>query len=267
MKAFEKLLVETDGPIEVLTLNRPERRNALDVALIDELSRYFTELHARLDVRVVILRSTGKDFSAGADLDSTAFAAPGPGRAQRQMAMQKRYSNVVRLMRSCPQPIICVIQGAACGGSFSLVLATDVRIATPDARMNAAYLRVGLGSCDMGSSYLLPRLVGLSRASELLLTGRFIMAQRAKEIGLVSEVLPAEQAMVEAFSIANDMLKGSPMGLRLTKDGINMGVDAASLETALSLEDRQQALLTETADHREAVAAFRERRKPSYKDE
>ena len=151
--------------------------------MVEEAAAYFSGLYDRLDVRVVILRANGRAFSAGADLGSVAFAESGAGRPQRQMAMQKRYSGLIKLMRGCPQPIIGLVHGPACGGGFSLALACDVRYAAPNARMNAAYIRVGLGGCDMGAGYLLPRLVGLSNASEFLLTGRFILAERAQGDG------------------------------------------------------------------------------------
>ncbi|MBA1200775.1 enoyl-CoA hydratase/isomerase family protein [Pseudomonas capeferrum] len=166
--------------------------------------------------RVIVLRAEGRVFSAGADLSSAAFVPPGPGRAQRQHEMQRLYSGVVRLMRSCPQPIIALAQGAACGAGFSLLLASDVRLPTEHAKMNAAYLRIGLGGCDMGSGYLMPRLAGLSAASEFLLSGRFISAQRALAMGLISEIVAPEQLLESGLSLARDMLKASPMGLRLT---------------------------------------------------
>jgi enoyl-CoA hydratase/carnithine racemase len=266
MTSPTSLLTETRGQIEILTLNRPEL-NLLDPSMITQLTAHFTELHQRLDIRVVILRGHGRAFCAGAELGSGAFSAPGPGRAQRQMKQQKLYSNVVRLMRNCPQPIIALTHGAVCGGGFSLALAADVRYAAPDTRMNAAYIRVGVGGCDMGSGYLLPRLVGLSAAAEILLSGRFIDADRAKSIGLVSEIVPTEKLLDTGLSLAQDMLRAAPMGLRLTKETLNIAVDATSLDTALMLEDRQQVLLSETDDHREAVAAFRERRSPHYSDQ
>ena len=167
---------------------------------------------ARLDVRVIVLRAEGKAFSAGADLDSAAFAAPGPGRAQRQMEMQKLYSGIIRHMRACPQPILALIQGAACGGGLSLLLAADVRYATPHAKMNAAYLRIGLGGADMGSSYLLPRLVGVAVASEYLLTGRFMTAERALAVGLVSQVVAPEELLSTALATAGGDARGVPHG-------------------------------------------------------
>jgi enoyl-CoA hydratase/carnithine racemase len=169
-------------------------------------------------------------------------------------------------MRFCPQPIIALIHGAACGGGFSLALAADVRYAAPNARMNAAYIRVGLGGCDMGAGYLLPRLVGLSNASEFLMTGRFIDAERALRMGLVSEIVPVDKLLAAGLALAEDMLTTAPMGLRMTKEALNSEIDAPSLEAALAIEDRQQVILIDTDDHREAVKAFREKRAPAYQD-
>ena len=263
---YATLKLEREGAVEILSLNRPEALNALSPEMAREIAAYFEALRTRLDVRVVILRAEGRHFCAGADLGTNAFVEPGPGRAQSQMAMQKVYSGVVRAMRSCPQPIIALVHGAACGGGFSLALACDVRYASPDARMNAAYIRVGLGGCDMGAGYLLPRLVGLSSASEFLLSGRFVEAERALRMGLVSEIVPADQLLEAGLALAADMLKAAPMGLRMTKESIRAEIDAPSLEAALAFEDRQQVILIDTEDHREAVSAFREKRSPVYRD-
>ncbi len=258
--------VESRGAIDIVTLDRAEALNAVTPAMIDALSAYFEGLQSNFTTRVVILRGDGRAFCAGADLGSDAFAPPGAGRPQRQMLEQKRYSGLIRLMRAAPQPILGLIQGAACGAGFSIALACDVRYAAPDARMNAAYLRVGLGGCDMGSGYLLPRLVGVSVASEFLMSGRFIEAERAKAIGLVSEIVPQDKLLDTGLSLAADMMRASPMGLRMTKETLNAEIDAQSLDAALTLEDRQQVMLLETSDFHEAVAAFREKRAPSYQD-
>jgi enoyl-CoA hydratase/carnithine racemase len=260
------LALERRGPIEILSLDRPQSLNAISPEMVTELRAYFEGLIDRLDVRVVLLRANGRAFSAGADLASVAFAEPGAGRAQRQMAMQKLYSGLIKAMRDCPQPIVGLLHGAACGAGFSLALACDVRYAAPNTRLNAAYIRVGLGGCDMGAGYLLPRLVGLSNASEFLLSGRFIEAERAKAIGLVSDVVPEDRLLDAGLDFAADMLKASPMGLRMTKETLNLQIDAPSLEAGLVLEDRQQVILLETSDHREAVSAFREKRAPRYED-
>ncbi len=266
MTDFTNLALERRGAIEILSLDRPDSLNAISPEMVEEASAHFRGLYDRLDVRVVILRANGRAFSAGADLGSVAFAESGDGRPQRQMAMQKRYSGLIKLMRGCPQPIIGLVHGAACGGGFSLALACDVRYAAPNARMNAAYIRVGLGGCDMGAGYLLPRLVGLSNASEFLLTGRFILAERAKAMGLVSEIVAEDELLDAGLELAGDMLKTAPMGLRMTKETLNAQIDAPSLEAGLTLEDRQQVMLLETSDHREAVAAFREKRALHYED-
>jgi enoyl-CoA hydratase/carnithine racemase len=261
------ITAEARGAIEILTLNRPAQLNAVTPEMIGELTDYFSALHQRPTTRVVILRGNGREFCAGAELGSDAFAVPGKGRPQRQLKMQQNYSGVIRLMRSCPQPIIGLVHGAACGAGFSLLLACDVRFAAPDARMNAAYIRVGVGGCDMGSGYLLPRLIGLSIASELLLTGRFLEAERARAVGLISDIVPPDDLLAKGLELASAMLRTSPMGLRMTKQALNTLIDAQSLDAALMLEDRQQVLLLETQDHAEAVAAFRERRDPTYSDE
>jgi enoyl-CoA hydratase/carnithine racemase len=132
--------------------------------------------------------------------------------------------------------------------------------------MNAAYIRIGLGGCDMGASYFLPRLVGSSVASEYLLTGRFMTADKALACGLVSEVMPVEALLDRALALAGEMLLTSPMGLRLTKDALNLNIDAGSMEAAFAIEDRQQVLLAQTADAAEARTAFLEKRPPDYRE-
>lgn len=258
--------IETRDGLEIVTLNRPEQLNAVSPELARELQDYFRGLADRLAIRVVVLRGAGRVFCAGAELGSDAFAQDGPGRNQRQLAMQRLYSGIIRAMRACPQPIIALVHGAACGAGFSLALAADVRIAAEDARLNAAYLRVGLGGCDMGSGYLLPRLVGLSVASELLMTGNFIAAPRALATGLVSSVVANDALLDAGLAMAGDMLRASPMGLRMTKETLGLTVDAPSLEAALTLEDRQQCMLISTADHETAVEAFKARTTPEYRD-
>jgi len=259
------LLIETRGEVEWLTLNRPDQGNALDEALVDALVAHFEGLLERQEVRVVVLRANGRHFCAGLDLTSGAFAA-----AERTpnaiWNMQRKIARIYLAMRKCPQPIVALVHGAACGGGFSLALASDIRIAGESARMNAAYIKIGLTGCDMGSSYFLPRLVGVSVASELLMTGRFIHAPRALAVNLVSEVVPDAELEQAVQPLLDDLLRTSPMGLRLTKEGLNINIDAGSLEAAMAVEDRHQALLSLTEDVREAGLAFFEKRDPVYQD-
>jgi enoyl-CoA hydratase/carnithine racemase len=265
MTQEQTLLIEHRGQVDWVTLNRPDSLNALNTGLVDALLDYFTALAEAPSVRIVVLRANGRAFCAGLDLSGN-----DSGVADRTprgvLGMQKHIAGVYRAMRRCPQPIISLVQGAACGGGFSLALASDIRIAGESAKMNAAYISIGLTGCDMGSSYFLPRLVGTSVASELLLTGRFIHAPRALAVNLVSEVVADADLEAAAQGYINDMLRTSPMGLRLTKDDINLGVDANSLDAAMAIEDRQQTLLALTDDFTEAAAAFMEKRDPEYRD-
>jgi len=259
------LSVESRGAVDWVTLDRPDVGNALDAGLVDALLAYFEQLREREDTRIVVLRARGRHFCVGLDLAPDAFDLR--ERTPHSIwAVQRKIARIYLAMRKCPQPIIALVQGAACGGGFSLALASDVRIAGESARMNAAYIKIGLTGCDMGSSYFLPRLVGTSVASELLLTGRFIHAPRALAVNLVSEVVPDADLESTAQLLVDDMLATSPMGLRLTKDALNFSVDAASLEAVMAVEDRHQSLLALTEDAAEAALAFFEKRKPQYRD-
>lgn len=260
-----ELLIERSGALEIATLNRPHALNALTPGLTAALTDYFSGLHSRTDVRVVLLRGAGRAFCAGLDIKE-AREESDETPVLRTLRTQTAIGNIYRLMRSCPQPIIALAHGAACGGGLSLMLASDVRYAATTLRANAAYIRIGLGGCDMASSYFLPRLVGASLASEMILTGRFIDADRALSSGLVSAVVE-EDALIDAgLALADEMLATAPWGLRLSKQALNLNIDAPSLEAAMAIEDRQQVLLAATEDHREAMAAFVEKRAPAYRE-
>jgi len=259
------LLVDSRGPVDWVTLNRPDASNALDQPLITALLSYFEGLRNQHAVRVVVLKANGRHFCAGADLAAGAF--DNDSRTPHNIwAMQRQISDIYRAMRRCPQPIVSLVQGAACGGGFSLALASDIRIAGETAKMNAAYIKIGLTGADMGSSYFLPRLVGTSVASELLMTGRFIHADRALAVSLVSQVVPDADLEQAAQPYVDEMLRTSPMGLRLTKEALNTAIDAGGLDAALAMEDRHQSLLMMTDDSVEAVMSFLEKREPDYKD-
>jgi enoyl-CoA hydratase len=259
---YEALSIRRDGAVDWVTLNRPERLNALNATLVDNLLDYFGGLYMNHDTRVVVLRGAGRAFCAGADIKETKVDAAGGAAAG--LRAQRRISEIVMRMRRCPQPIVSLVHGAAAGGGFAFALASDVRIATPSARMNAAFIRIGLSACDIGVSYFLPRLVGVSVASELMLTGRFIDAERALRVGLVSEVVAEDQLEAAGRRLVDEMLNASPLGLRLTKECLNMSVDAPSLEAAIAMEDRNQILCVGTGDFQEGMRAFLEKRRPRY---
>jgi enoyl-CoA hydratase/carnithine racemase len=169
-------------------------------------------------------------------------------------------------MRRCPQPIISLLHGAASGGGFAFALASDIRIAGQSAKMNSAFIKIGLSSCDMGVSYFLPRLVGVTIASEMMMTGRFFDADRALAVGLVNQVVPDAELDAAGQVFVDEMLAASPMGLRLTKEGLNMALDAGSLESAMAIENRNQVLCSRTEDFKEGMQAFIEKRAPVYRD-
>lgn len=254
--------VHEQGQVAWLTMNRPERLNAMDDTLVTALRRYVQALPDRPELRVVVLQGAGRAFCAGLDLKED--VGTGPRAAADVLAHQRSIRDIMLAMRRCPQPIISVVQGAASGGGFGLALASDVRLATPDARFNAAFIRIGLSACDMGVSYFLPRMVGSSVASELMLTGRFLDAQRALALGLVSRVDTLDALQAEARELAADMLRTTPMGLSLTKDALNFSIDAPSLDAAIALEDRNQVLCSQTADFQEGLRAFLDKRTPVY---
>jgi enoyl-CoA hydratase/carnithine racemase len=260
---YKTIKVEKKGQVGWLTLNRPEALNAIDTTMVSELRDYFTGLQEDRETRIVVMRGAGRTFCAGLDIkaaqsgsDEVPFAGG--------MGFQNYLAEVYIMMRRCPQPIISLIHGSACGGGFAFVLASDIRIAAEDARMNAAFIRVGLSACDMGTSYFLPRLVGTSVASELMLTGRFINAERALRTNLVSEVVPNDTLTDAAQCYIDDMLTTSPIGLRLTKEGLNMAIDAPGLEAAIAMENRNQVLCSMSNDAKEGMHAFLEKRPPRY---
>ena len=258
------LLKEQRDGVLWLTLNRPEALNTLNPSLTAALRTTFEELRHQPEIRIVVLKANGRAFCAGLDLSGGEWTTESTPNSL--MDLQRSISDIFRAMRRCPQPIISCVQGAACGGGFSLALASDIRIAATTAKMNAAYIKAGLTACDMACSYLLPRLVGLSIASELMMTGRFIQAERALAVNLVSQVVPENELEEAAQAFIDDMLTTSPMGLRLTKDGLNMTIDAGSLDAAMALEDRQQSLVAMTEDAHEAIDAFIHKRTPNWKD-
>jgi enoyl-CoA hydratase len=260
--AYETLDLKQDGAVAWLTLNRPDALNAMNPQLVSELRDFFGELPERRDVRVVVLRGAGRAFCAGLDLKNPGSASTGT--AEGALAGQRRISEIAILMRRCPQPIIACVHGAAAGGGFALALASDVRLAGESARMNAAFIKIGLSACDVGVSYFLPRLVGASLAYELMLTGRFIPADRALALGLVSTVVPDEDLEHEARKLADEMLLTSPLGLQLTKECLNASLDAGSLEAAIAMEDRNQILCAQSDYLREGIRAFLEKRRPSW---
>lgn len=251
-RRYSTLSVRRDGAIDWLTLDRPERLNAITSEMTSELYDYFGALLTDRDCRVVILQGAGRAFCSGLDLkEFDPLAAPSTAEAS--------LPGVIRRMRSCPQPIIALIKGAASGGGFSLALASDVRIAGHSARMNVAYVRIGVSGCELGTSFFLPRSVGASVASELMMTGRFIEAKRAEATGLVSSVVDDDDLEQTGRQLAEEMLAASPIGLRKTKETIDRVGKLGDLDAAIDLEEATQRECMRDPAFAQRIAAFAQR--------
>jgi len=259
---YETIQVETKGSVDWLTLNRPERLNAINPMMCEELQDYFGRLPKTPKVRVVILKGAGRAFCAGYDLLEAVNIAE--ANAVDGIRFQRQVSEIYMRMRRCPQPIICLAHGATTGGGLAFALASDIRIIEKNTKMNVAMIKIGLTGCDVGISYFLPRSVGSSIAAELMMTGRFIDAERAEKINLVSEVVDIDDLEDAGTKMAEDMLKSSPMGLHFTKEGLNISVNASSLESVVALEDRGQILCSTAGYFKEGIDAFRQKRVPDY---
>ena len=230
-----------------MSLNRPRRYNSVSHRMMEELETFWKERLYDLETHVIILKGNGeRGFCAGLDMKENMKMAPDMNTDQFYR-FQARLARLNLAMRQAPQPIICAVHGAAAGLGFSFALASDVRVITRDARFSAAYINIGLGGADMACSYFLPRLMGAGRAYEFMLTGNFMSAEEAMALGLVSRIVERDKLMETALDLASTMNTKNPMGLRLTKEAINMNLDAGGLEQALNMEDRNQVLLVARA--------------------
>ncbi|MEM7466692.1 MAG: enoyl-CoA hydratase/isomerase family protein [Pseudomonadota bacterium] len=261
--SYETIEVINEGEIEWLCLNRPDQLNAITPQMCDELKDYFFGLQSRHEVRLVLMKGHGRHFCAGYDIKDAGGVSAGPISGMR---FQRQVSEVILRMRYCPQPIISLTHGAATGGGLAFALASDVRIASDNVKFNVAMVKIGLTGCDVGISYFLPRAVGSSVAAEMMMTGRMVHADRALATGLVSDVVSFKELDEAGRQLAGDMLLTSPLGLRLTKEGLRLTTDAPSLEAAVALEDRGQILCASAGFFEEGIEAFLEKRAPVYPD-
>jgi enoyl-CoA hydratase/carnithine racemase len=266
---YKNMIIEKVGRVDWVTFNRPDNLNALSQEFVSELHHYFDSLLEDYDTRVVVLKGAGRAFCAGLDMKDPSRGQQtesefNNGVANKGMMNQRRFSGIVMRMRRCPQPIIGLLHGFAAGGGFSIALGCDVRIAAEDLKMNCAFIKIGLSGCEMGASYHLPRMIGTSNAAELLMTGRFIDANRALRTGLVSDVVPVDELEAAGAALVDDMIATAPLALRLTKEAMWANVDAQGLEPAIALEDRNQILTSANGDVAEGIASFLEKRTPVY---
>ena len=279
MEEYETIKVqEREDGISIITFNRPNRLNAMNFQFVEDLQDYLKKLENNLSIQVVILTGEGRAFCSGLDLKEgqAIFKKKVPENLQkfeylrlkdkikRTTIVQKLISQLMVQLRRIPQPVIAAIKGSAYGGGLAFALASDIRIAGESAEFCNAFINIGLSGADCGSSYWLPRLIGFSRAAEIMYTGRVIDAQEADKIGLVSKVVPDDKILNEALNIAKKILTKSPIGVRFTKDALNMNVDAPSLEAATKLENRTQVICINAEDVLEGVFATLEKRTANH---
>lgn len=260
------LLSEPATGVRQVTLNRPSSLNALNHELV-------RDLHAALDVieqdascHVVVLTGAGRGFCAGLDLegygDDDARRAKGTTRGL--LEQQRDIVGIAQRLHRLRQPVIAAVNGAAAGGGMAFALACDIRMASDQAAFAVSFINAGFSGCDIGTSWLLPRLVGAGRAHELMLTGRKIDAREALHMGLVTDVVPAEYLLERALAMAGFVLAHPPLSVELTKQGMWLALEVPSFDAAVEFENRQQVLTAMTDDQAEALQAWSERRAPTF---
>lgn len=270
MKSLERhhetlSLNQVSPGVVVITLNRPDRYNAMTNQMFVELERAALDLNDEDDLRVVILTGAGKSFCAGYDLaDAEHLADMG---ALAMLDQQERAARALVAIRSLRVPVIAAVNGSAAGGGLALALQADIRLASPEAKFNAAFVRIGLSAGDLGTSWLLTRLVGPAVTSDIAFTGRIVYADEAARIGLVNTISEPGKLIDDALDLASQIMANSPGGVQLSKRALHANMEVGSYAAGIELENRGQALLTRSTDMPEALAAFKAKRQPVFKGE
>jgi len=255
------------GNIGVIEMNDPPRYNALTSAMVGDLKARLAETRDDRAIRSVVLTGAGRGFCSGANMtggEELPERARDRGRVGMIQVLQEQLAELILAVRELPVPVIAAVHGAAVGGGLALALACDLRVASPDAFFASHFIRVGLSSCDVGTSYTLPRVVGPTRAAELMLTGRRFGAEEADRIGMLNRVVPREELRATALELGESIAANSEFGVYMTKIGMWANLDAPSLRHAIELENRTQVLGTFTGNMAEAARAFVEKRDPVW---
>jgi enoyl-CoA hydratase len=263
------LISERPHPkVRVLTLNRPDRLNAMTAELCTALHAELEEVARDRTTRAVVLTGAGRGFCAGLDLAGYGEAPGNDGSdaARDRLANQEHMSRLILRLRATPQPVLAAVNGPAAGFGLALALGSDIRYAARSAVLRAAFINIGVSNCDMATSWLLPRLVGASRAHELMLTGRRVEAEEAERIGLVAAVVDDDALVTHAVEAAEQIAALSPWGTRLTKQGMWTALELPSEQAAVEYEDRQQIMATHGNALPEAIGAFLEKRPAEFVD-
>lgn len=260
----EHRLAWPEPGIALLTLDRPRQLNALTDDGVAALARELDALAADNALRVLILTGAGRGFCAGFDLTLAAHAplTQALGEAAAWTVRQEAFAGLVTKLRALRAPVIAAVNGPANGAGLGLALACEIRLAGAAAAFNAAFVKVGMSSCDIGVSWLLPRCVGMSRAFEIMLTGRMVAAQEAERIGLVSATVADADLLPQALGLARSIAANSAFAVWMTKRGGWANVEAGSLQAAMELENRTQVLARSTGHLQQAAQALVGRRAP-----
>jgi len=256
-------LYEQANSVATITLNRPERLNALTFEVYRELTDTFAALRNTEDVRVVVITGRGRAFCSGGDVHDI-IGELFQQNMEGLLAFTKMTCELIANIRSLPKPVIASLNGTTAGAGACIALASDIRLASDDARIAFLFVKVGLSGADMGAAYLLPRVVGLTKATELLYTGDFISAAEAERIGLYNRVVPPDQLEATTTEFALRLAKGPGFALAKTKEMLNRELDM-NLETALDCEAQAQAICMQHPDYREAYEAFVAKREAKFR--
>jgi enoyl-CoA hydratase/carnithine racemase len=260
-------LTDRGDGIAVVTMDDESRYNALSSQMVGELREVLATVAHDGATRALVLTGAGRGFCAGANLagdEELPERARDRGPVGLVQVIQEDLAQLVLALHELPQPVVAAVHGAAVGGGLALALASDLRVASTDAFFASQFIRVGLSSCDVGTSYFLPRIVGPTHAAELMLTGRRFAADEADRLGMLNRVVPREDLVDAACELAAAVLENSEFGVYMTKIGLWANLDAPSLRHAMELENRTQVLGTFTGNMREAASAFVEKRDPTW---
>lgn len=258
----EGLRYEENGRVATFTLDRPDRLNALTFDIYAELRDRFAALRKNDGVQSVVITGTGRGFCSGGDVEDIIGKLLAM-ESEELLAFTTMTCDVVQNMRACPQPIVAALNGTVAGAGSALALASDFRLAAPEAKVAFLFVKAGLSAADMGACHLLPRIVGLGRATELLMLGDFILAEEAHRIGLYNRIVPRESLMAEARALAERLAAGPGMGIAVSKQTLNAQLDM-SLDDALAWDAKVQAACMLSPDFREAYESFRDKRPAKY---
>lgn len=257
-----------DG-LAVITLSRPERLNAVTPAMVEELLAILDRLATDVETRVVVLTGAGRAFTAGMDVRGDGLGSregDEEGRVARVYRGMARSGELILRLRDIPQPVIAALHGPVAGMGMSVALACDLRVADPTATFIAPFLKLGFSAGDLGLTWLLPRLIGASRAAEIFYRARSVTAAEAHDLGLLATLADEGADLDAALELAADLLKRSPFGLRHTKELLNLSLDASGLRGHLAVENRTQTMAFLTEDLVEGLAATMEKREPRFRN-